>query len=333
MSDSAIGYVSPEIQSIIGVVNTHLRWKITQNDRRYHKYHPSAFGKCLRQMQYFRYAEEGLLDMPVQEFEPNIVRIFDNGHFMHDRWQNYFEDIGILMGVWECKNPFCYLYDDNGNPKVSVDSKNRRIYGKDSKNGIFKPEECICGCTDFQYKEVTVYSEEMNLCGHADLIVDFSKLSTDRYKGILWDFNIDQLPQNPIVIDMKTMNDYRWKQKLMKYGPSMEYKIQLCIYANLLDVDFGLLLYENKNNQDIRAFKVEKNTDTVFALIRQQAMQMNAMANFDPKKLPPPRYADKTNKECSRCPFKKICHNGKIWEEINLLNEKRNNFYGKLLLS
>ena len=69
----------PEVVSMLGLLDTYQRHKsINGGPRNYSIYHPSAFGKCLRYMQYQRFAEEGIggLSMPVKEHEGRVQRIF-----------------------------------------------------------------------------------------------------------------------------------------------------------------------------------------------------------------------------------------------------------------
>lgn len=335
MTDVNSAYSPPEIQSILGVIDTHLRWDSKRdNSRKFDQYHPSAFGKCLRNMQYSRYVSMGLIKVVPEELESQSIRLFGKGHNMHSRWAKYFEDIGILRGIWQCKNLCCSMWDENGKFAGESDKWKTiqpRQYGKKEKLGVFKPESCVCGCEDFDYHEASVVSSEMNMYGHVDGILDFSQLDPDRYKDVKLTFNMDKLPKSPIVVDMKTINDYRWKQKLMRSGPGLEYKIQLCIYANILDLDYGLIIYENKNTSEAKAFKVERNRDTMFAEIERQAKMMNSMASCSPPKLPPPRPVAKDDYECGNCPFKAICHESAVWNDSEKLAVQRKQFYGKLL--
>jgi hypothetical protein len=337
MTDASLAYVPQDIQSIIGVIDTHVRWRNNSKDRSYFKYHPSAFGGCLRNMQYMRYAAMGLIQYQGEEHASQTLRLFEKGQNMHNRWSNYFAEIGILRGVWECTNPCCSLWDDSGTMipftggKVGDGSFAKpRIYGKDETIGVFKPERCVCGCRTMVYHEASVESEEMNMYGHVDAILDFTGLSLAKYDGVSLAFNMEHLPKAPIVVDFKTINDFRWK-KMIKIGPDITYRIQLCIYANLLDVDFGLLIYENKNSSEVKAFKVEKATDTMFAEIKRQARTMDAMAKLDKPKLPPPRPVSKDDYECSKCGFKKMCHSSNIWDDEEKLSTQRKQFYGNLL--
>jgi hypothetical protein len=325
------------VTAMMGVLDTHLRWENSKSGPRgFERYHPSAFGGCLRKMQYLRYAERGIggLKLPVEKLESQQIRLFDKGHNMHERWTKYADRMGILRGYWQCRNPLCQKFNENGKAIGEMSFNNlepSRVYGESDPLGVFKPEVCVCGCKNFKYNEVTVQNKEMNIYGHADMIWDFSRLDVEKYKGIALAFNLGDIPKAPVVVDMKTCKDTKYKT-VLKSGPSLEYIVQLTIYANILPVGFGLLIYENKNDSNVTAFKIDKNEETIFAKVKEQAIKMELMV--EKKILPPPRPIDKGCYECSgtmgACPFRAICHSGKIWEDPQL-DEKRAKFYGNLM--
>jgi len=319
----------PDVASIVGVVDTYLRWKNKNKDPRgYSKYHPSEFGKCLRKMQYMRFVDEGIIQKPEETFTSQQLRLFEKGHNMQARWTRYFDGIGILRGLWKCSNPLCRRFDDSGNYTGNFEKDNHsRIYGLDNPTGVFRPEKCVCGCTHFIYDEITVKDDVMNMYGHADLILDFSKFDPLVYDDIVKNFNFEKLPQKSIVVDMKTIKAERYVELIDK-GPDLGYLVQLTIYANLLDCEYGLLIYENKNDSSLAAYKVERNADTWFKAIRKQAEMMNQMAKD--KKLPPPRPDRKTSYDCKYCIFKDKCHSSKLWNDEKLA-QMRKDFYGVLL--
>ncbi len=286
-------------------------------------------------MQYQRYQERGWVKSQGEPFEGKTLRIFDQGHTMHARWAKYAQDIGILRGYWNCTNPLCNAFDDSGT--LNADKAQQivkygyksvpRVFGKDNVIGCFKPIKCKCGCSSFEYQEIDVIDKEMNFAGHCDMVFDFSNLDPTKYDGIKKTFNFDDLPKLPIVIDMKTINDYGYS-KILKSGPSNTYKIQLTIYCNVLPVEYAVLLYQNKNSAETAIYQIEKNSDTIFAKIKNQAITMNQMA--DKKLLPPPRPDSKDSYECDKCAFKNTCHASKVWEDPKL-DQKRKQFYGNLI--
>lgn len=332
---------SPEVVNIINVLNTHLKWKnVNGAPRGYQKYHPSSFGGCLRKAQYQRYEEQGLFKCEKEDIDPKTVRIFDTGHSMHARWSSYFEQIGVLRGVWECANPCCHLWDEDGNYSPDILQRDGlkvtevianfkpRIYGLLDKIGCFKPKYCICGNKEFHYHEVTVSDKELNFHGHCDQILDFSNFDPSIYKtgnpvDIL--FKMEDLPKKPIVLDMKSINDFSFKSKLNE-GPSLIYRTQLVIYCNILDLEYGVLIYENKNDSATKIYKIEKDVE-MWNVIRKQALALNNM-NSD-QLLPPPRPTSKEDFDCRYCEYQSICHKSKIWQDPDLM-QKRLKFYGIL---
>lgn len=335
-------YSPPEVNAVSGLIDTFLRWK-NENEppRGFERYHPSAFGKCLRQMQYDRYAERGYIDRPVEEFEPFLLRIFGNGHSMHDRWRDYFDELGILRGYWQCQNAMCAAFRDDGTfddsaPAVFQETpgeiaRHRRWYGKDDIQGVFRPDRCICGSTKFHYHEIDVVSDELNFYGHCDAIIDFSRFDGSKYMNVKQSYLVDYLPTKPVVVDFKTINMFDFKDIKENGTPHDYYVTQLTIYANVLDCDFGILLYENKNNQNTLSFRVDRNSDTLFELVRMQAQQMNDMVEVEDNGelfhlLPPPKPLQQEDKECGYCKYREMCFASGVWEDPELA-EKRREFY------
>ena len=332
-----------EVVSIMGVVDTFLRHRQeeTKGDRSYKHYHPSEFGKCLRTQQYKHYVELGYIEMAGEEesFSSQKIRLFDKGHNMHLRWQrDYFASMGVLRGIWKCLNPFCFSWQDDGTQrweggptvdqkKQMIDEGKTRVYGKEAKIGVFKPEACKCGCTEFEYHEITVVDEDLNMIGHADLVLDFSRLDEKSFNGVRKSFALDELPKEPIVADMKTINDWQFKGKVLKHGPHKEYQIQIAIYAYILGLKYGLIIYENKNDSTAAAYKVDM-TPEVIETVKFQAKAMKKMAPL--KLLPPPRPDDKSSSECKYCDFRSICHASSIWKDPEI-DKKRNAFYKNLI--
>ncbi len=334
-------YTPQEINSLMDVIDTYRRWKqfSQRNDRSYAHYHPSEWGKCLRMQQYKHYAWIGALgEVEYSGFDSKKLRLFDKGHNMHARWSNYFDDIGgVLLGKWRCKNPLCYMFNDLGerNNTFSLENlyahESRTHNGKDNKP-IFRPEKCVCGCKNFEYLETQVSAPELNIKGHADLVLNFDGLKEDRFKGVRTTFNSKFLPMNgkKIVGDMKTASSKSWKNQLIAKGPHKEYLVQLTIYVHILGCDYGIIMYENKDDSTMLWYKVPRN-DKWWEIVQYQAKTMIEMAKAKPKrKLPPPKYDSKRNYGCMYCDFKKVCQKSKIWDHSNF-DKIRRNFYKSLL--
>ncbi|HUS49885.1 MAG TPA: hypothetical protein VMZ91_06950 [Candidatus Paceibacterota bacterium] len=331
-------YTPPEIISLMGVVDTYLRYRNYKNssNRKYFSFHPSEFGKCLRYQQYKHYAQLGYIKVKPILLDSQKIRLFDKGHNMHERWAKYYEEIGILRGRWKCANKSCLAFDDNGNfifdkndsLKDIIRSNKSRVYGSEELQGVFKPLECVCGCKNFIYLEIPLSSEEMNIKGSADLLLDFTNFHEEKFKEVNLAFNSKFFPKGVVVADMKTCNEWMFKNKISKEAHK-EYIIQIIIYIHLLHCEYGILMYECKNNSNMIWYKVERN-DEIFETIKWQAKIMLSMAENEKKQLPPPRPESKTCFECKSCDFSSICLKSNIWKDSNL-NEKRQKFYRNLL--
>jgi hypothetical protein len=335
-------FTPKEISTFYGLVDTYMKWKTYVRDagkRQYHTYHPSEWGKCLRLQQYKHYVTKGYISVNEDNFDSRMLRLFDKGHNMHERWSRYFDEMGILRGAWRCKNKSCKIFDQNGNlEKLSsedikkiISKGETRAYGLDNIHGVFKPEKCICGCSEFSYEEASVESKELNIYGHCDVLLDASTLSDDKFKGVRYTFNKDFLPKDGKIVvgDMKTISMSAWDNQLERKGPHKYYQIQLTCYVHILNCDYGLLMYENKNNSEMKWYKVERN-DKWWDVISWQAKTMQDMASGSNKKLPPPRPATKSSYDCKGCEFKTICHKSSVWDDKDL-DKKRQQFYQCLL--
>lgn len=327
-----------EVQALHGVVNTFLRWKSLNGPPRGHEiYHPSAFGNCLRKMQYQRYVERGYIQVAPEAHEAKTVRIFDTGHTMHARWAKYWEELGVLRGIWECNNPCCGLWDNDGKfvgfPVVTLPgiSENHlpkpRVYGRENKLGVFKPTKCACGHAEFTYHELTVEDKELNFRGHVDQILDFSNFEGGslfrKGKPVKVIFRDEDLPRKPIVNDMKSMNSFGFKNKL-EDGAPFAYRVQVNIYIHLLDLEYGILYFENKDDSSTKPFLVPRD-GAMWEKIREQASKMNEMVSE--RYLPPPRPVGKDEFDCRYCEFQSICHSSDVWNKVDLNNQRRM-FYG-----
>jgi hypothetical protein len=71
--------------------------------------------------------------------------IFDEGHYIHAKWQGYFRDMGVLHGSWLCQ-------------------------GCSNRFTATSPEKCPkCFRGDLlEYKELTLYSDAHRMGGHTD---------------------------------------------------------------------------------------------------------------------------------------------------------------------
>jgi CRISPR/Cas system-associated exonuclease Cas4 (RecB family) len=257
-------------------------------------------------MQYQKYADDGVIPKPEVHPEPRMIRIWDTGHSMHARWAAYMDKLGVLRGIWKCQN-------------CSV------LTGENEKLGAFKPEKCeACGCARLEYQEITVSDDKLNMYGHCDQVLDFSHLSKDFKESKMGEEIKDLLswlPEKPIIVDMKTIGKNQWSK--IEREAHFYYIVQLTIYLHILDLDMGIIIYERKDDSEVKMFRVEKNDD-MWSVIIRQAELMQAMA--DKKSLPPPRPESKSDFDCRYCEYMDICHASPVWDNPKL-EELRKKFY------
>lgn len=122
-----------------------------------------------------------------QDFEPRLLRIFDNGHGVHDRLQRYLEEIGILLQT-----------------------------------------------------EVPLSNAEYQIEGTCDGVIKIG----DK-KGVL---------------EIKSINQ---NQFYALYVPKPEHIIQINVYMFCLDIPRGCLLYECKNDQELKNFFVKQDSSVL----------------------------------------------------------------------
>ena len=92
-----------------------------------------------------RYSAYLLMGGEAKKEKPNLrlQNIFDEGHAIHAKWQRRFQDMGVLYGKFQCYS--CQ--------KVVVGTS---------------PTPCECGYPNLEYKEVSLYDEELRISGHTD---------------------------------------------------------------------------------------------------------------------------------------------------------------------
>jgi len=127
---------------LLGDVERHLMRR-PLGDRRTDVLHPSEIIKpdwCLRYSYYLLTGGESKKEKP----NLRLQNIFDEGHYIHAKWQTRFQEMGVLYGRFECLA--CQV----------------------STTGI-SPACSKCERTDvMEYKEVTLVDDALRIAGHTD---------------------------------------------------------------------------------------------------------------------------------------------------------------------
>jgi len=153
-------------------------------------FYASWAGECPRLIQYMM---NGLVH---DDIDQQSQRRLDNGTYMHKRYGDYFEDIGIL--------------------------KAREPAFRQTMEGVF-------------------------VSGRGDLIIPDDK-------------------ELNILIELKSINSKGFKEIISSYREKDFLQWNLC--AKALQFSTGIILYENKDNQDIKYHFVNFNEDKYFQTIK-----------------------------------------------------------------
>jgi len=285
--------------NVLKAVNNFLVERAKVNDRDYSYFHASSWEDCHRKVAYAYYESKEIIhiDESALKLDSTQERIFDNGHYAHDRWRDYFigTSIDALLGRWVCLNWAVH-------PEP-------RLFGLDSKLGCIRPEKCECGSTKFQYAEVGFRDDETWWGGHVDAIIDitkwpFTKLGEYKKPEIVPD------DERYFLIDFKTMNPFEFKD-LEK--PKIEHKTQMQVYLYLSGLKYGKFVYENKANQSVKEFLVLRD-DAMIDVKREEAVRLRYQVTNKNSQgqhvLPPRGYDSRGHKRCLECKYRGHCWKG-----------------------
>jgi CRISPR/Cas system-associated exonuclease Cas4 (RecB family) len=264
------------------IVRPHMVKKALENTRPYDVFHPSSWGMCPRKTayQYYNHAEK-FLDREDSDVDARMERIFDNGHGMHARWQNYLDGAGVLRGYWRCKNQACGIKHGEG-----------ELLGIINPARTTKGWTCKCGNASVAYEEIMVKSTQYNFEGHVDAVVDVSGNPQLR-KGNGLDV---------FVVDMKSMKDEMFGEL---QEAKREHVIQVHIYMWLLNLTGAVVVYENKDNQALKEMFVPMDDNLVEQIKKQAEWLLLLLKN---RKLPKrPAGFSRAAFPCRMCEFARLC--------------------------
>jgi CRISPR/Cas system-associated exonuclease Cas4 (RecB family) len=174
--------------------------------------------------------------------KPNLKlqSIFDEGHAIHAKWQNWFQEMGVLHGKFRCVSCLEITWGTS-------------------------PEECgKCGWKTLEYAEVTLVDKELRIAGHTDGWI----------KGIGDDCLIEIKSIGPGTIRSETPGlmmdadgDFMkaWANVRKPFAPHV---MQGQLYLELMkrmgnDVNEIVFLYELKADQSYKEFSVTADYELV----------------------------------------------------------------------
>lgn len=263
---------------LLGDIERHLQ-KRPAGDRRTDVLHPSEIIKndWCRRASYFL-----LKGYPKSQPNPTLrmQNIFDEGHYIHAKWQTWFQEMGVLHGKFKCL--VC----------------NNITWGT-------SPELCQhCGREGLlQYAEVTLVDEDLRIAGHTDGWV----------KGLGDDCLIEIKSIGPGTIRNEApslMGDADW-DFMKAWGnitrPFPSHIKQGQVYLELMkrmghEVDEIVFLYELKADQSYKEFSVKAD----FEIVRHVFDGAKSVVTAVEKNIAP-RCNNAAGSYCKQCaPFKDL---------------------------
>jgi len=109
----------------------------------------------------------------------------------------------------------------------------------------------------------------------------------------------------PYVVEIKSVNAFKFKNEI----PEPDHIKQLQLYLHFFKIKEGILLYENKDTQELKEFIIKYDEETVKELLK---FFSELKKNVEESRVPdiPPNIEDR---RCQFCPYLEVCE--KIEEE------------------
>lgn len=271
---------------VIKPLNMYLENKSNQTDgdRAIDVNAPSQAGQCMRHNYYMRkqYQNDGSIDS-------RTLRIFDNGTKTHERLQEYLLDMGLL------------IVDE-----VPLINDEYKIQGHtDGFLDIGKDEIAILeikSINDYQFNALKDAKEEHKKQGLVYLFCaeERRKFLHEYYED--WDsFYSDSVDRDEYYgMHYEHIKDGKKYTADEKVSHEMELN-DICddiLMRTEKPVSKVVFLYENKNNQELKEFVLERNSVTE-PILKEVLDRYNTLNEFCERNELPPR--EGTNKSCNTC--------------------------------
>ncbi|MCD6550157.1 PD-(D/E)XK nuclease family protein [bacterium] len=214
------------------IIDKYYQDKRDERDKK--RFYVSDAGKCPRQI-FFKFKKA-----PHKEIEPRLLRIFDQGDYVHLRLMRDLFSLGIVVA-----------------------------------------------------SEIDIPPQE-DIGGRADAII---RINNELY-----------------LVDFKSINSNILQRM---DAPKEDHVLQVQLYLHFFKLKKGILLYEGKDNSEIKEFPVEYDEEKVKKVLNDfKRLKINVERNLVPKRLPDyPK-----NWQCQYCQFREVCDlagEGNIqWEEF-----------------
>jgi hypothetical protein len=259
---------------LLGDVERHLMRR-PLDDRRQDVLHPSEIIKpdwCHRYSYYLLTGGEAKRDKP----NLRLQNIFDEGHYIHAKWQSRFHEMDVLYGKFQCQH--CGTSVTGVSPKWCLNCEDRRM----------------------EYKEVTLVDEKLRIAGHTDgwikgigedCLIEIKSIGAGTLR-----FEAPEILADAGGDIAKAFNNIR--------RPFRSHLLQGQMYLELAYRMFGekapkeiVFLYENKADQATKEFTVKADYEIVERIFFKAEKLMKAIAD---KQMPECNVNPEGCKQCDK---------------------------------
>lgn len=254
---------------VLGSVERFLLSKPRDGSRRTDVLHPSemASGNWCYRASYFQLL--GQAPQANRKMSMRLLSVFEEGHFIHAKWQRWFQQMNVLYGKWYC-----------------VECEEMFWGGSDCHDG------------PLEYREVPLFYEPLRISGHSDgWLVGLGDPLMLEIKSV----GVGTLRWEAPELLIENDNDMEKAWRALK-APFLKHITQVQIYMKLAELlgyenapQEAVLVYECKSNQEAKEFVVHKSDFGITELFDAAEMICNAVRD----RIPP--VCNLSSTECSNC--------------------------------
>lgn len=246
---------------VINSIERYLLSKPQNTDRRQDVLHPSDMVKPFWCHRTSYYKLQGYTPAD-SSFRSPLKRelMFEEGHRIHAKWQEWFKDMDKIIGSWLCSH--C----------------NELFWGLHSQ----AKEQCV---GPFTYKEVSLSYEPLKISGHSDgWLVGFGDPLLLEIKSL----GIGTIRWEDPDLLVKYDGDFEKIWKSMT-APFYSHQRQAQLYMKLMELigmedapQEAVIIYESKLNQEVKEFIIPKSDFGITELLDAAQMIVNAVDTKTP---------------------------------------------------
>jgi len=263
------------------------------NDRAVNVNAPSQAGKCNRANYYMRmqYENDGSID-------PRTQRIFDNGTYTHERLQGYLLDMELLYmdevplindeyNIQGHTDGFINLIEEVAILEIKSINDNQYSQLRDAKDEHKKQGLVYLYCAE---------ERRLWLHEHYKTPEEFNASWSERYAYF-------ESHYQHMVGGRKYTREQKIKNEVM-----LNMLADNILFYTDKPITKVIFLYENKNNQELKEFVVERNmtTEPILTEVLEDYEYLNECC--DTETLPPREGTSKSCNICRWCSYKNECY-------------------------